>query len=156
MPQTLFLQEACMAPDVRHKIVNWLKDHVYTGAPHKGLKVKFKPANAPNNENGATDGSDTLPTQDSGLLDPVAVKSVPPRRRTISNIRILKDNKVVCSSEVVTSENEVPIDKFFVCQPECENPGCSNEASLPDATEAVILGRIWFGKTLFIFISSFF
>lgn len=142
-----------MAPDLRHKIVNWLKDRVYTGAPHKGLKVKFKPSNEENRETG---GSDTLPTSDSGLLDPVAVKSVPPRRRTISNIRILKDNKVVCSSEVVASENGMPIDKFIVCQPECENPGSSNEASIPDAIETVILGHIWFGKTLFRFISYFF
>ncbi|CAI8597455.1 unnamed protein product [Vicia faba] len=98
------LQEAYMASDVQHKIVNWLKAHVYTGAFHKGL---------PN---------------------PVAVnvKSVPPRRRTISNIRILKDNKVICSSEgVTTSENGVSIDKLLVH--ECENPGISNKAS--DATE---------------------
>ncbi|CAK8566288.1 unnamed protein product [Lathyrus sativus] len=100
------LQESYMVPDVQHKIVNWLKAHVYTGAFHKGL---------PN---------------------PVAVnvKSVPPRRRTISNIRILKDNKVICSSEgVTTSENGVSIDNFLV--PECENPGISNKASIPDATE---------------------
>ncbi|CAL5202912.1 unnamed protein product [Lathyrus oleraceus] len=100
------LQEGYMAPDVQHKIVNWLKAHVYTGAFHKGL---------PN---------------------PVAVnvKSVPPRRRTISNIRILKDNKVICSSEgVTTSENGISIDKFLV--PECENPGISNKASISDTTE---------------------
>lgn len=143
-----------MAPDLRHKIVNWLKAHVYTGAFHKGLKLKFKPANASTDESGTADGSDTLPISDSGLLDPVAVKSVPPRRRTISHIRILKDNKVVCSSEGVTSENGIPIDnKFIVCQPECENPGSSNETSTPDATEMVILGFVWFKKTISIFIS---
>ncbi|CAK8566289.1 unnamed protein product [Lathyrus sativus] len=107
-PDTLTanINESYMVPDVQHKIVNWLKAHVYTGAFHKGL---------PN---------------------PVAVnvKSVPPRRRTISNIRILKDNKVICSSEgVTTSENGVSIDNFLV--PECENPGISNKASIPDATE---------------------
>ncbi|XP_004515667.1 uncharacterized protein [Cicer arietinum] len=142
-PDTLTanINEDYMAPDVQHKIVNWLKAHVYTGAFHKSLKAKFKPANVSMDESGASDGSDTLPISDSGLLDPVAVnvKSVPPRRRTINNIRILKDNKVICSSEGVTIENGLSIDKFPVCQPECENPGSSDKASIPDATETNII-----------------
>jgi len=139
MSQSFSLQEAYMAPDVRHKIVNWLKSHVYTSAFQKGLKVKFKPANASKIDSGATDGSDTLPISDSGLLDPVAVKSVPPRRRTTNNIRILKDNKVICSSEGVTSENGMPVHMCRVGQPNCENPTSSNEASIPNATETVNL-----------------
>ncbi|TKY74324.1 Jade-1 protein [Spatholobus suberectus] len=127
--------EAYMAPDVRHKIFNWLKAHVYTSTFQKGLKVKFKPANASKNDNGATDGFDTLPISDLGLLDPVAVKSVPPRRRTISNIRILKDNKMMCSSEGVTGENGMPVDMCRVGQSGCDNPTSSNEASIPNATE---------------------
>ncbi|KAI5434316.1 hypothetical protein KIW84_021250 [Lathyrus oleraceus] len=110
------LQEGYMAPDVQHEIVNWLKAHVYTGAFHKGLKAKIKPANVSLDGSGASDGSDTSPLSDSGLPNPVAVnvKSVPPRRRTISNIRILKDNKVICSTEgFTTSENGVSIDKFL-------------------------------------------
>lgn len=161
VPQTLYLQEDYMAPDVQHKIVNWLKAHVYTGAFHKSLKAKFKPANVSMDESGASDGSDTLPISDSGLLDPVAVnvKSVPPRRRTINNIRILKDNKVICSSEGVTIENGLSIDKFPVCQPECENPGSSDKASIPDATETVLLWPILFGKDfyfLFVLTTIFF
>ncbi|CAJ1974169.1 unnamed protein product [Sphenostylis stenocarpa] len=127
--------EAYMAPDVRHKIVNWLKAHVYTSAFQKGLKVKFKPANASKNDSGATDGSDTLSISDSGLLDPVAVKSVPPRRRTTSNIRILKDNKVICSSEGVTSENGMTVHMCRVGQSNCDNPTSSNEASIQNASE---------------------
>lgn len=89
---------------------------MYTGAFHKGSKAKIKPANVSLDGSGASDGSDTSPLSDSGLPNPVAVnvKSVPPRRRTISNIRILKDNKVIYSSEgVTTSENGVSIDKFL-------------------------------------------
>ncbi|KAG5036295.1 Protein Jade-1 [Glycine soja] len=127
--------EAYMAPDVQHKIVNWLKAHVYTNAFQKGLKVKFKPANASKNDSGATDGSDTLPMSDSGLLDPVAVKSVPPRRRTTNNIRILKDNNVLCSSEGVTGENGMLVDMCRVGQSDCDNPTNYNEASIPNATE---------------------
>ncbi|KAG2384659.1 Homeobox protein [Vigna angularis] len=33
--------EAYMGPDVRHKIVNWIKDHVYSGAFHKGYLHTF-------------------------------------------------------------------------------------------------------------------
>ncbi|XP_050909884.1 uncharacterized protein LOC127123728 [Lathyrus oleraceus] len=130
------LQEGCMAPDVQHKIVNWLKANAYTGAFHKGLKAKIKPANVSLDGSGASDSSNTSPLSDSGLPNPVAVnvKSVPPRRRTISNIRILKDNTVICSLEgVTTSENGISIDKFLV--PECENPRIYNKASISDTTE---------------------
>lgn len=138
-PDTLTanINEAHMAHDVQHKIVNWLKAHVYTGAFHKGSKAKFKSAIVSMDESGASAGSDTSPLSDSGLLDPVAVnvKSVPPRRRTINNIRILKDNKVITSEGVTTSDGGVSIDKSLVCQPQCENPGSSNKASVPDATD---------------------
>lgn len=110
------LQEGYMAPDVQHEIVNWLKAHVYTGAFHKGLKAKIKPANVSLDGSGASDGSDTSLLSDSGLPNPVAinVESIPPRGRTISHISILKDNKVICSSEGFTSsENGVSIDKFL-------------------------------------------
>ncbi|KAE9595938.1 putative chromatin regulator PHD family [Lupinus albus] len=130
------IYEACMAPDVRLKIVNWLKDHVYTNACHKGSKVKFKPASSSKDEDGATDGSDTSLISDPGLLDPVAVMSVgPPRKRAASNIRILKDNVVTCSSEAVSSENGMPMDKCSVGEPDCGNTGTSNEVSIPEVSE---------------------
>ncbi|KAI9097752.1 hypothetical protein K1719_025523 [Acacia pycnantha] len=72
---------------------------------------------------------------DSELPDPVAVKSVPSRRRTTGDIRILKDNKVICSSGMVSSENEMPVDKVKGGQSEHEKSETSNEASIPDATE---------------------
>ncbi|KAI5417960.1 hypothetical protein KIW84_042550 [Lathyrus oleraceus] len=111
------LQEGYMAPNVQHEIVNWLKSHVYTGAFHKGLKAKIKPANVSLDGSGASDGSDTSLLSDSGLPNPVAVnvESVPPRRRTISNISILKDNKVICLSEgFTTSEKGVHNGETFL------------------------------------------
>ncbi|KAF7816909.1 Protein Jade-1 isoform A [Senna tora] len=136
-PDTLIanINESYMAPDVQLKIVNWLKAHVYTNAFQKSLKVKFKPPNSSNVEKEVTDGSDTLPISDSELPDPVAVKSVPPRRRTINNIRILKDNKVICSSEVVSSENGMPMDKAKVGQFDHVHIESLNESSISDATE---------------------
>ncbi|MED6131358.1 hypothetical protein PIB30_008948 [Stylosanthes scabra] len=124
---TANINEAYMDPDVVEKIVNWLKAHVYTAAFHKGLKVKFKPPVPSKDESEAAERSVALPISDSGLLDPVAVKSVPPRRRTVSNIRISKDNKAICSSEGVTP------DLFRADQLDHENPGSSNEGS-PNAT----------------------
>lgn len=38
--------------------------------------------------------------------DDVLIKSLPPRRRTKSNIRILKDNKALCSSDDTFSEEK--------------------------------------------------
>ncbi|KAK7282765.1 hypothetical protein RIF29_11801 [Crotalaria pallida] len=131
---TANINEAHIAPDVRHKIANWLKAHVYASAFQKGSKVKFKPASASTDEGGDADGSENLPISDSGLLDPVAVKSVPPRRRTVSNIRILKDNKMTCPSEGVTGENGMPVTKIRVGQPD-QNPGSLNEAFIPNASE---------------------
>ncbi|CAL0305533.1 unnamed protein product [Lupinus luteus] len=135
-PDTLTanINEAYIAPDVRDKIVNWLQAHVYTTAFHKGVKVKIKPANASTGEGGAANGSENLLKSDSGLLDTIAVKSVPPRRRTVSNIRILKD-KMICLSNGVTSKSGMPADKISVDQTDHENPGISNEASVPGATE---------------------
>ncbi|KAK7353481.1 hypothetical protein VNO80_18928 [Phaseolus coccineus] len=101
----------------------------------EGFKGQMKPANASKIDSGARDGSDILPISDSGLLDPVAVKSVPPRRRTTNNIRILKDNKVICPSAGVTSENGMPVHMCRVGQSNCENPTSSNEKSISDATE---------------------
>lgn len=129
------INDSCMAPDVQLKIVNWLKAHVYTNAFQKSLKVKFKPANSSKGEIGITDGSDTPQISDSELPDPVAIKSVPSRRRTTGNIRILKDNKAVCSPGVISSENGVLMDKVKGGQSEHENSETSNEASIPDTTE---------------------
>ncbi|KAK7289870.1 hypothetical protein RIF29_03866 [Crotalaria pallida] len=135
---TANINEAHMAPDVRHKIANWLKAHVYASAFQKGSKVKFKPASASTDEGGDAHGSENLPISDSGLLDPVAVKTVPPRRKTVSNIKILMDNKMICPSEGVTGEKGMLVTKIRVGQPD-QNPGSLNEAFIPNASEMVIL-----------------
>uniref|UniRef100_A0A2N9FXG7 PHD-type domain-containing protein n=1 Tax=Fagus sylvatica TaxID=28930 RepID=A0A2N9FXG7_FAGSY len=67
--------------------------------------------------------------------DPVAVKSVPPRRRTKSNVRNLKDNKVICSSEEIFSDNGIVMDKVKVDQLDSEETENSSNISIPNATE---------------------
>ncbi|CAL0307848.1 unnamed protein product [Lupinus luteus] len=132
------IYEACMSPDVRLKIVNWLKAHVYTNAMHKGTKVKFKSNNSSKDEQGATDDSDASLISDPGFLDLASFKSVPRRRITVSSRRILKDNEMICSPEAVSSENGLPLHKLIVREPNSESPGTFNKASIPDVTEKTL------------------
>ncbi|KAJ7959086.1 putative Phd finger protein [Quillaja saponaria] len=111
-----------LVPDVQCKIVDWFKAHAYISALKKDLKIKIKSFNSCKDETGDADCSDTLPISDSDILDPVAVKSVPPRRRTVSNIRILKDNKIIRSSGDVFCENRIPTDKVKIDQTLNEGP----------------------------------
>ncbi|KAI3991006.1 hypothetical protein MKX01_026190 [Papaver californicum] len=73
-------------PDLRCKIIKWIRDHAYVDSPHPNLKV------------GGPDCPDTVSVTGPNSSTDVPFKSVPPRRRTKNNIRILMDNKVVCSS----------------------------------------------------------
>ena len=52
------------------------------------------------------------------IPEPISMNSIPPWRRTKSNIRILKDNIIICSFEVTFSDNgtvmdEVNTDQLF-------------------------------------------
>ncbi|KAJ7965630.1 putative Phd finger protein [Quillaja saponaria] len=134
-----------LVPDVQCKIVDWFKAHAYISTLQKDLKVKIKPVNSCKDEAGAADGSDTLPISDSDNLDPVAVKSVPPRRRTVSNVRILRDSKVICSSGNVFSEIGIPVEKVKIDQPPHEAPEDLSrppfDPSEMNSTESDILPR---------------
>ncbi|KAF8030393.1 hypothetical protein BT93_E2740 [Corymbia citriodora subsp. variegata] len=119
-------------PDLQWKLVKWLKNHACMGTLQKDLKVKKSnfPAKA---EVGGTDVSDSVALSDSDISDPVAVKSVPPRRRTKSNIRILKDNDIICSSKNSFNDNGTVMDGLDqVVAGEVER---STELSIPDVSE---------------------
>lgn len=70
----------------------------------------------------ATDCSDCVTVLDSDITDPVAVKSVPPWRRTKSSIRILVDNKIICSSEEFSIDSGTLMDEVKVNQLAREGP----------------------------------
>ncbi|KAE8077390.1 hypothetical protein FH972_015958 [Carpinus fangiana] len=132
---TATLADDCMVPDLRCKLLKWLRNHTYFSTSQKNLKVKANSAIMCKDEVGTTDESDIVAVSESGIPDPVAVKSVPPRRRTKSNVRILKDNKVICSSGEIFGDNGIVIDKVKVDQPGCEEPENSIKLSVPSATE---------------------
>lgn len=98
-----------LVPDLRCKIVKWLKSHAYVCNLQKNLKVKIKPTSE--TDIGAADGFDAVSIPESDISDSVPVKSVPPRRRTKSNIRILKDNKILCSTNDTQRDDGMVVDE---------------------------------------------
>ncbi|KAK2976403.1 hypothetical protein RJ640_009230 [Escallonia rubra] len=88
-----------LAPDLLCKIVKWLRSHALIGSSQKNLKLKLKSATLSKAEMRVTDGTDVASASESDIPDDVPVKSVPPRRRTKSSIKVLKDNKVISSSK---------------------------------------------------------
>lgn len=109
------------------------------GSLHKDLKVKLRSNVLSQTEMGSTDQSDGVTVSEPDITDPVAVKSVPPRRRTKSNIRILRDNKVICSSEEILNDNGMVMDEVKADQLVSGDPENSSKVSTPGATEKVIL-----------------
>jgi hypothetical protein len=88
------------------------------------------------------DHSDGITISETDITDAVAVKSVPPRRRTKSNFRVLRDNGVICSQEEIFSDNSMLIeDMKVVSQLRGEEPEKSSEASFPDVSEKVVLSH---------------
>ncbi|PPR88381.1 hypothetical protein GOBAR_AA32315 [Gossypium barbadense] len=122
-----------LAPDLQGKLMKWLKNHAYMGSSPKKLKVKIKPLMSSKDETGATDGYDNIMDFMSDITNPVAVKSVPPRRRTKSNARILRDNEVICSSDEIINDNGLVMDKVMVDSLAKEELYDLSEASILDA-----------------------
>ncbi|KAK9270103.1 hypothetical protein L1049_025677 [Liquidambar formosana] len=128
-----------LVPELRSRIVKWLTNHAYVGGLQKNLKVKTKSTISSEAEIGAADGSDDVTIPECDIPDPVPVKSVPPRRRTKSNIRILKDNRVICSSNDMFSDDGKAMDKIKTDQLVSELPDDSIKESTPKATEKILV-----------------
>ncbi|KAF5954913.1 hypothetical protein HYC85_007769 [Camellia sinensis] len=128
------LADDCLVPDLRCKIVTWLRSHAYIGTLHKNLKIKIKSLLTSKDDMGATEDSNAVMVSESDIPDVLPVKSVPPRRRTKSNIRILKDNKVICSSKETTSDGIV-MDEAKRGQLISEDADYSSKESVSDVTE---------------------
>ncbi|CAL5414441.1 unnamed protein product [Camellia sinensis] len=129
------LADDCVVPDLHCKIVTWLRNHAYVGTLQKNLKVKIKSSIASKDDTGASEDSDAIKISKSDIPDVVPVKSVPPRRKTKSNIKILKDNKVICSSKETISDDGIVMDGAKRGQFVIENTDCSTKKSVSDATE---------------------
>ncbi|KAK8478088.1 hypothetical protein V6N11_060195 [Hibiscus sabdariffa] len=105
------LNNDSLAPDLRCKIVKWLSNHTYTVSSQKNLKVNIKSLISSKDDTGATDISDDIMVSKSDIADLVAVKTMPPRRRTKNNVKILRDNKVICSSDEIIDDIGVVMDE---------------------------------------------
>ncbi|XP_057490593.1 uncharacterized protein LOC130776403 isoform X2 [Actinidia eriantha] len=130
---TLILKkDNCLVPDLRSKIVTWVRNHAYISTSKTNLKVKIKSSIASKDDMGAAEDSDAVMASDSVIPDVVPVKSVPPRRRTKSSIRILKDNKVICSSKETISDDGVVTDEAKRGQLFSEDANYSSKGSVSD------------------------
>lgn len=127
------LADDSMFPDVQCRIVKWLKDHSNLDLRQKNGKMKLRSAIPSKAEFGGSDGSDAASLSESDMTD-VAVKSVPPRRRTKSSFRILKDNKVISSSEGIFCDNGT-LNKIKVDQMITDEQENSSKVSIPDPVE---------------------
>lgn len=130
-----------MLPDLQLKLVKWLKSHAYMSTLQKGLKVNTKSGITSMSEMGTVACSDGVTVSDSEISDPVAVKSVPPRRRTKSTIRILRDNEIMCS-DGICGYNGVVVDKIKPDQLIKKEEEDLSGVSVPDSTVKVILSYV--------------
>ncbi|GMI64851.1 hypothetical protein like AT1G77800 [Hibiscus trionum] len=94
------LNNDSMAPELQCKIVKWLSNRAYTVSTQKNLKVNIKSLISSKDETQATNISDDIMVSKSDVADLVAVKPMPPRR-TKNNVKIVRDNKVICSDEII-------------------------------------------------------
>ncbi|XP_034905108.1 uncharacterized protein [Populus alba] len=132
------LAEGNLVPDFQAKLVRWFQNHVHLANRHKNLKVQLKSTIFPKAEIGTADHSDGITVSESDTTEAVAVKSVPPRRRTKSNIRILRDNSVICSPEEILSANGIIMNGIkAVDQLGSEEPENSREVSIPNVAEKI-------------------
>ena len=140
---------------MRCKIAKWLRNHASLGSSQKNLKVKIKSLISSKDETGATDSSDDIMVSESDITDPVAVKSVPPQRRTKSSVMILKDNKIICSSDEIINDNGVMMDEVSVDRLAKEETNDSNKASILDATGEVKHQSLIFASKVFWHVNLF-
>lgn len=99
-----------MVPELQCKIMNWLRNHAYISSFQKTLKVKMRCGVPPKDGVNVADGVGAVFVEESDISDVVPVKSVPPRRRTKSNIRIVKDEHLSFSKEKINDDRIIKAD----------------------------------------------
>lgn len=82
-----------LGPELYSKIFMWLRDHAYMDTFEKDLTTKVKSLIPSKAMLEADDSSDAVAVADLDMSEVVPVKSVPPRRRTVGNIGILKEDE---------------------------------------------------------------
>lgn len=116
-----------MVPDIQFKLAKWLKNHAYIGSLQKTLKVKIKSTIAPKVDAGVVDGSDSIRVTEPEITDFVRVKSVPPRRRTKNNVRVVKDGESLFSAKETLTTDGVSSDEAKTSVVGREDSSCPRE-----------------------------
>ncbi|KAM7514976.1 hypothetical protein LguiA_004559 [Lonicera macranthoides] len=137
-----------LVPDLHCKIVKWLQTHAYIGTLQKSLKLKFKSTIKSKAETGVADDTDAGTLSQSSIPDDVPVKSVPPRRRTKSSIRILKDNKVICSSKASVSDDGKTADEVRSGHLVRDESDDQSKEPIPNSTPKISVDPIVIQDTL--------
>lgn len=129
-----WLQGEHLVPELQTKIVKWLKNRDNIGPPQRNLKVRFK--NLTKVEAGATDEADVIVAE--SCIPDVSVTSVPPRRRTKNDFRILKDDKPLCLTNSSSMADGIAMSDKHAHHLATHEPACQSDKSVPDTTEKVI------------------
>ncbi|XP_057785158.1 uncharacterized protein LOC131002701 isoform X2 [Salvia miltiorrhiza] len=98
------LTENHMVPELQYKLLKWLKTHVHVGNLQKTLQAMFRSFLGPKPMSDVAEGVGDVSVEESGISDAVPVKSVPPRRRTKSSVRNVKDDNSCLSTDKAHDE----------------------------------------------------
>lgn len=98
------MQENHIVPELQYKLLKWLKTHVHVGNLQKTLQVMFRSFLGPKPMLDVAEDVGDVSVEESGISDAVPVKSVPPRRRTKSSVRTVKDDNSCVSTDKTHDE----------------------------------------------------
>ncbi|KAH6763750.1 hypothetical protein C2S51_014999 [Perilla frutescens var. frutescens] len=130
------LTENHMVPELQHKLLKWLESHVHIGNLQKTLKVMFRSFLGPKSMSDVAEGVGDISVEESGISDAVPVKSVPPRRRTKSSVRTVKDDKS-CLLTDKTHDETTEGDTCLSLPVEEHSNDAPSES--PDGTEKILI-----------------
>ncbi|KAL0360154.1 UNVERIFIED_CONTAM: hypothetical protein Sradi_3699900 [Sesamum radiatum] len=131
------LDDNHMVPELQCKLLRWLKNHAHIGNLQKTLKVKIRSLVAPKPVADAAEGVGTVSIEESSISDAVPIKSVPPRRRTKSSIRNVKDDKSFSFPDKTNDETaEAALDSCLLVR---EDPNGTLRESLADESKKILV-----------------
>lgn len=93
-----------MVPELKYKLLKWLKTHVHVGNLQKTLQVMIRSSLGSKPMQDVAEGVGDVSIEESGISDAVPVKSVPPRRRTKSSVWTMKDDNSCLSTDKTHNE----------------------------------------------------
>ncbi|CAK9327729.1 unnamed protein product [Citrullus colocynthis] len=124
-----------IVPDLKSKIVRWLRNHAYIGSSQKNLRVKLKSAVLSKAVVGAADRPDSLSVLDSDNSDLIADKMVTSRRKNKNNISHLKNDEIKSLPEEALGGHGLAMQSDTLNQQACEDQDDSKKECIEDAGE---------------------